>query len=1212
MKIVAVVFLSLLIIGSLALADSPGKYSLVRIPVADRSSLSIFGKIGIDFESAMGKPGGVMEFVLDQAELQQLNAEGVSYEVITDDLAMSYQEKLTSRPFDALGFGLGSMGGYFTYIEVKRQLDSMRLLYPSLISTIDSIGSSDEGRAIWAAKISDKPTIDEPNEPEVLFTSLHHAREPAGMMTALYYMWWLLENHGIDPEATYLVNSRQVWFIPVVNPDGYVYNQTTNPSGGGLWRKNRHNNGDGTFGVDLNRNYGSFEMWNAPNGGSSTSTSSTTYRGTVPFSEKETQAIDGFMRSHNIKLCLNYHTYSRLLVVPWGYLSAESGDSLTYREFAFDLVADNRYASGTDMQTVNYSTRGNSDDYMFGDTSKPRTFAMTPEVGTSFWPPSTSILPLAMENLTANIYSTRVVGQYSRLKTYSVSDASADGFLEVGEEYTLNITLRNTGLGDVANLSATIAPPAGLQFNTSTVVLPSFAARTDTTISFDGVVEASAPLGQTLYLVITLTDPDGYVRVDSLGLVVGIPAILLDDDATGGAGNWTTGWGISPIAHTAPASFTDSPSGDYGVNTNNSLQLTNPINLDGFSAVKLEFWTKWAIEPSWDFGTVEISTDGGGTWVSQKTNLSHKGSGFGAIQPLGTWGYDGYTPGLTWSHQEIDLSSFAGSVIRIRFRIASDAGDQRDGWYVDDVRIIGYRPFSMFASMDFSDGQSGTAALTFGEMVGATDGIDSALLESELPPKPAPGTFDIRWQIFPTNGSLLDVRETLSITNPENTFTAEMQPGSSGDPITITWKPETFLEGAWHLRDGASSGALFDINMWTQNSFILSDTTVSSIQIVHTDADTVRFNVAEKWNMVAIPVGDKFIPKSTLFPGALSDAFAFKGTYEIHDTLIPQIGYWVKLPSAATIEVSGMPVVSTSRTLPNGWSLIGGLSYTTQLSSAQCSPSPCQIFTYRNGYTKPGELYPGEAFWIKGPTILQLSAIADGGMRGEPFISRSSSQDMLGSFTISDATGASGELFVGRPNSPLSGHDHYELPPPPPLGAFDARFASGKMFEVVREDRPTILPISIRSEYYPIEFAWTVGETSGSLSLQGKQLPLSGQGRIILHDPSMGEPTITFDGLPRNVPQKFQLYQNYPNPFNPRTSITFDVPTTSLISLRVIDILAEIDREVISQQLYASGRYSTSFDATGLSSGVYFYRLTVAPLNGIPPRQLTNKMLLLK
>ncbi len=116
-------------------------------------------------------------------------------------------------------------------------------------------------------KISDNPNVNE-TEPEVLYTALHHAREPVGAMQMLFYMYYLLENYDNDPFIQALVDNTEMYFVPVVNPDGYVYNQTTNPNGGGMWRKNRRNNGSaGLYGSDLNRNYG--YMWGYDNNGSS-------------------------------------------------------------------------------------------------------------------------------------------------------------------------------------------------------------------------------------------------------------------------------------------------------------------------------------------------------------------------------------------------------------------------------------------------------------------------------------------------------------------------------------------------------------------------------------------------------------------------------------------------------------------------------------------------------------------------------------------------------------------------------------------------------------------------------------------------------------------------------------------------------------------------------------------------------------------------------
>ena len=195
-------------------------------------------------------------------------------------------------------------------------------------------------------KISDNPDIDE-QEPEILYTALIHAREPQSMMQMIYFMYYLLENYNTDPSVQYLVDNREMFFIPVLNPDGYEYNRSTNPSGGGMWRKNRKNNG-GSYGIDLNRNFGPYAYWNAPNGGSSTVPSSDTYRGTAPFSEPETANLRDFLATRYFKNALNYHTYSNLLIYPYGALEMETPDSATFREFARDMTAYNGYEYGTD------------------------------------------------------------------------------------------------------------------------------------------------------------------------------------------------------------------------------------------------------------------------------------------------------------------------------------------------------------------------------------------------------------------------------------------------------------------------------------------------------------------------------------------------------------------------------------------------------------------------------------------------------------------------------------------------------------------------------------------------------------------------------------------------------------------------------------------------------------------------------------------------
>ena len=352
------------VVGSFVLPEyaqaSEPRYSEVRIFISSKEEVGSLQEAGLQFDHIKYHKD-YFDVVLDENDLKILDGTSKPYQILIEDVVTEYLQRssISASNLEALGhrmqetysvsgFEFGSMGGYYTFDEVVIELDSMRLLYPSLISAKQSIGTSIEGKDIWMVRISDNPDVDE-QEPEVLYTALHHAREPQSMMTLMYFMYYLLENYGTDPEATFLVENRELYFVPVLNVDGYLYNQQTNPNGGGFWRKNRRNNGDGSFGVDLNRNYG--YQWGYDNTGSSPNPSNNTYRGTAPFSEPETQAIRDFCNSHDIKLCLNYHTYGDLLIYPWGYSDSFTPDSTLFIELAVDMTQFNNYTYGTGSQT---------------------------------------------------------------------------------------------------------------------------------------------------------------------------------------------------------------------------------------------------------------------------------------------------------------------------------------------------------------------------------------------------------------------------------------------------------------------------------------------------------------------------------------------------------------------------------------------------------------------------------------------------------------------------------------------------------------------------------------------------------------------------------------------------------------------------------------------------------------------------------------------
>ena len=289
-----------------------GTYQEIRIYDTSLEVIHRLQDLGIDLDHVQQKTGEFIQFAIPEHLTLVLSEDGIISHVIHEDLEAYYTSRLyniSSRDFD-----YGSMGGYYTYEEIIEHLIDLNIEYPNLVSDLQYLGESHEGRPIYAIKLSDNPNVDE-GEPEVLYTGLHHAREPMSYMNLFYYMYWLVENYGSDAEATALLNNREMWFIPMVNPDGLVYNQEINSNGGGMQRKNHRNtcsSNDDQYdwdGIDLNRNYG--YQWAYDDEGSSPDPCSQTYRGTGPFSEPETQIIRDFVETHVLR-----HTSVLSCIVP--------------------------------------------------------------------------------------------------------------------------------------------------------------------------------------------------------------------------------------------------------------------------------------------------------------------------------------------------------------------------------------------------------------------------------------------------------------------------------------------------------------------------------------------------------------------------------------------------------------------------------------------------------------------------------------------------------------------------------------------------------------------------------------------------------------------------------------------------------------------------------------------------------------------------------
>ncbi|MBA8825798.1 carboxypeptidase T [Saccharopolyspora lacisalsi] len=278
--------------------------------------------------------------------------------------------------------------GYHTYREMVSEVDKAATDHTDVVAR-SSAGTSAEGRDIPAVKISDNAAKDE-TEPEVLFTCNQHAREHLTAEMCLHVVQRFTDDYGSDPTVTDMVDNREIWVVPMANPDGIVHDVATGQYRG--WRRNR-----GQQPTDLNRNWG--HQWGCCDGSSGDPTSPT-YRGSAPFSAPETSAIRDFTNSRvidgaqQITAHIDFHTFSELVLWPYGYTTSDSAPGMTRQEYerfarvGKEMAATNGY---TPQQSSDlYVTDGSVNDWMWAEHDVLSfTFEMYPGSGgiQGFYPP---------------------------------------------------------------------------------------------------------------------------------------------------------------------------------------------------------------------------------------------------------------------------------------------------------------------------------------------------------------------------------------------------------------------------------------------------------------------------------------------------------------------------------------------------------------------------------------------------------------------------------------------------------------------------------------------------------------------------------------------------------------------------------------------------------------------------------------------------------
>lgn len=679
------IIIALLLISTFSFSQN--NYSRVKI-WTDNQGMITLSNLGLAIDHANVKENTFIISDLSEADIQLAIDADFQVDILIEDVQDYYMKRINDpvekntncdgegaayNPVIPSHFQLGTYAGYFTYQEFLDALDLMHQEYPNIISQRAAVSDTltHEGRPIYFVKISNSPETSL-EKPRVLYTSLHHAREPGSLSETLFYMWYLLENYGTNPEVTYLVDNLELFFVPMINPDGYIQNETTNPNGGGMHRKNKNPNiGSSNPGVDLNRNYS--YQWGTT--GVSNDENNDTYPGTSPFSEPETKNIKKIAEQWGIEFAMNAHTYSGLMLYPFGATSNEFAADDTYFNAISALMVkysgyDNIKSSGL------YPASGDSDDYMYHDHG---IFAQTPEVNrTDFWAPSSQIMGDCIDMLFSNLTMAHLPLVFG-----VVEDLDVSSYIEE-EEGDFNYSITRLGRKD-GDLTVSIEPLEGIQMVGSENVYDlAIEESQEDAISYQ--LNSGIQYGDIVTYVLVM-DNGLWQSRDTISKFFGGPTIQFEDVANS-LDNWQGSWGITNEDYFSPNnSFTDSPNENYPNNATRTFQFKDTIDLTEANQAMISFMAKWDIEAGYDYVQFQVSSDGGTNWIPQCGKYTRLGAGVSPWnggqpeEPL----YDASQ--IDWVMEEINLSEYLGQSIMVRFMLKSDIYENRDGFYFDDFTI---------------------------------------------------------------------------------------------------------------------------------------------------------------------------------------------------------------------------------------------------------------------------------------------------------------------------------------------------------------------------------------------------------------------------------------------------------------------------------------------------------------------------------------------
>ncbi len=663
------------------------RHRIVRVEVRNEAQLQALEAAGTTILNCT--PGvGPLDVLVDPDQLRGVEQLGLRPLVVQDDVQGMVDRQRQGAAASVIA-GADPFADYFLNYHpydgvggILWYMNELATRYPTLASMVN-VGTTLEGRTIWAIRISGSGPA---TKPAVVYFGCEHAREWIAATVPPYLAAYLLQNYAIDPDITDLVDNVEFFLVPVFNVDGYVYSWTTNR----FWRKNRRNIGGGVYGVDLNRNWG--EGWGGQ--GSSGTASAETYRGTSAFSEPETQVLRDFIIAHpNLRAQLDVHSYSQLILWPYGYTSALSPDEAVYQDVGLAMkslisgVFGVNYNAGP-LYTAIYPAAGVSVDWTYVQRGM---FSISYECRDTglygFTLPAAQIIPNNEELLPATLHMTQSDWVRSALRiefpagvpTTMTTGADTPIAVRIVEQ-TDSVEPGSARLHHRYDPSGPFleTPMASLGGEDYLAVLPA----TNCYSSPEFYFSAGSTGGGVVAKPRQVPTPQYY----SAELFSDVTVFYQNDlDAnpnwtrqgqwafgqpTGGGG--TEAGGPDPVSgHTGSYVYGYNLVGDYTDNMPEYHLTSAALSCSGRTGVHLSFWRWLGVETAaYDHAYVRVSTNGA-AWNTVWRNQSE-------VADTG------------WVLQDLDISAIADNqpTVYLRWTMGStDSAVTYCGWNIDDIRL---------------------------------------------------------------------------------------------------------------------------------------------------------------------------------------------------------------------------------------------------------------------------------------------------------------------------------------------------------------------------------------------------------------------------------------------------------------------------------------------------------------------------------------------